>query len=117
MRSIGPLGRATEFQTNTLTNNPFFSSVQLENDAHFVSSFDMTSLMLYVVFLLSFSFYHVYITNLPQTTKKPLLLQRATRLFDKTFKFHENNLFFTSLEPSYILRFRIFWIYIFVPGS
>lgn len=47
----------------------FFSSVQLENDAHFVSSFDMISLMYYVVFLLWFRFYHVYITNLPQTTK------------------------------------------------
>lgn len=47
----------------------FFSSVQLENDAHFVSSFDITSLRHYVVFLLWFSFYHVYITNLPQTTK------------------------------------------------
>lgn len=41
----------------------FFSSVQLENDAHFVSSNDMTSLMHYVVFLLWFSFNHVYITN------------------------------------------------------
>lgn len=47
---------------------------------HFVSSFDMTSLMHYVVFLLSFSFYHVYITNLPQTTKKPVLITKGDQI-------------------------------------
>lgn len=72
----------------------FFSSVQLENDAHFVSSFDTTSLMHYVVFLLWFSFstfilliYHkpqktVVITKGDQFIRQDIFFLRPWNLFN-----------------------------------
>lgn len=78
----------------------FFSSVQLENDSHFVSSFDMTSLMHYVVFLLWFSFYHVRITNLPQKnvviTKGDQIIRQDIQVSRKQFLFLRPWNLFTS---------------------